>query len=88
MNKSDKTSEQTEQTTISSSLRFGLLAAALTTLGDAIAAIAALSDRILLPISKRKMISKNWLQAITFHLFLTTSTISSITYTKFRNTLN
>ena len=45
MNKSDKTSEQTEQTTISSSLRFGLLGAALTTLGDAIAAIAALEDR-------------------------------------------
>ena len=42
MNKSDKTSEQTEQTTISSSLRFGLLGAALTTLDDAIAAIAAL----------------------------------------------
>ena len=42
MNKNNKTSEQTEQTTISSSLRFGLLAAALTTLGDAIAAIAAL----------------------------------------------
>ena len=42
MNKSDKTSEQTEQTTISSSLRLGLLAAALTTLGDALATIAAL----------------------------------------------
>jgi len=42
VNKSDKTSEQTEQTTISSSLRFGFLGAALTTLGDAIAAIAAL----------------------------------------------
>ena len=42
MNKNNKTSEQTEQTTISSSLRFGLLGAALTTLGDAIVAIAAL----------------------------------------------
>ena len=42
MNKNNKTSEQTEQTTISSSLRFGLLGAALTTLGDAIATIAAL----------------------------------------------
>ena len=42
MNKNNKTYEQTEQTTISSSLRFGLLGAALTTLGDAIVAIAAL----------------------------------------------
>jgi hypothetical protein len=42
VNKNNKTSEQTEQTTISSSLRFGLLGAALTTLGDAIVAIAAL----------------------------------------------
>ena len=42
MNKNDKTSEQTEQTTISSSLRFGLLGAALATIDDAIAAIAAL----------------------------------------------
>jgi hypothetical protein len=42
VNKNNKTSEQTEQTTINSSLRFGLLGAALTTLGDAIVAIAAL----------------------------------------------
>ena len=42
MNKNNKTSEQTEQTTISSSLRLALLAAALTTLGDALATIAAL----------------------------------------------
>ena len=42
MNKNNKTSEQTEQTTISSSLRFGLLGAALTTLDYAIATIAAL----------------------------------------------
>lgn len=36
----------------------------------------------------RKKISKNWIQAVTSHLSLTTSTISSMTYTKFRNTLN
>ena len=42
MNKNNKTSEQTEQTTISSSLRLALLATALTTLGDALAMIAAL----------------------------------------------
>jgi predicted nuclease with TOPRIM domain len=42
LNKNNKTSGQTEQTTISSSLRFALIAAALTTLADAIATIAAL----------------------------------------------
>ena len=45
MNKSDKTSEQTEQTTISSSLRFGLLGAALATIDYALATIAALEAR-------------------------------------------
>ena len=42
MNKNNKTSEQTEQTTISSSLRLAVIATSLTTLGDAIATIAAL----------------------------------------------
>lgn len=42
MNKNNKTSEQTEQTSISASLRFGLLGAALSTLGDALQTIAAL----------------------------------------------
>ena len=42
MNNNNKTSEQTEQTTISLSLRLAVLATALTTLGDALATIAAL----------------------------------------------
>jgi septal ring factor EnvC (AmiA/AmiB activator) len=42
LDKNNKTSEQTEQTMISSSLRFALLASALTTIGDAIAIISVL----------------------------------------------
>ena len=42
MNNNNKKSEQTEQTTISSSLRFAVLGAALSTIGDALQTIAAL----------------------------------------------